>query len=39
LLNDCKTHITTLKYTANQQCKYNEFINQWNPWLFLLDRP
>ena len=39
LLNDCKTHVNTLKYTANQQCKYNEFINQWNSWLFLLDSP
>ena len=40
LQTDLKTHITTLKYTATQQGKYNECcINQWNTWLFLLDRP
>lgn len=39
LQTDLKTHITTFKYTATQQGKYNEFINQWNTWLFLLDRP
>ena len=39
LIIDIKTHITTLKYTATQQSKYNEFMKQWNNWLFLLDRP
>lgn len=36
LLIDLKTHITTLKYTATKQGKYNNFLNQWTDWLFLM---
>lgn len=36
---DIRTQVTTIKYIATQQGKYNNFLNQWNKWLFLLDRP
>lgn len=36
-LIDLKTHINTLKYTATKQGKYNNFLNQWTDWLFLMN--
>ena len=38
LLIDIKTHLSTLKYIATKNCKLEDFLKEWEIWLFILRR-